>query len=56
MAPNDENAMFLQTMENSCLRQMWRLTDTLVKVWDGALTQRDVKNEGRPGYAYENKG
>jgi hypothetical protein len=28
----------------------------LNKVRNGALTLRDVKNEDRPGYMYENKG
>jgi hypothetical protein len=35
---------------------LWRPTNTLIKVRNGALTPRDVKNEGRPGYVYENKG
>jgi hypothetical protein len=56
MAPNDENALLMQRMEDSSLRQLWRLTNTLVKVRNGALTQRDVKNEDRPGDVYENKG
>ena len=43
-------------MEDSRLRQLWRLTNTLVKVRNGALTQRDVINEDRPGDVYENKG
>ncbi|MGA3168915.1 MAG: hypothetical protein ABSF14_22670 [Terriglobia bacterium] len=55
MAPNDENAMFLQRMEDSSLRQLWRLTDVLFKVRNGALTHKDVKNEDRPDYVYENK-
>ncbi|MGA3166167.1 MAG: hypothetical protein ABSF14_08600 [Terriglobia bacterium] len=56
MAPNDENAMFLQMMEDSRLRQWWRLTNKLSKVRNGALTHRDVKNEGTSGDVYENKG
>jgi hypothetical protein len=32
------------------------LLDALFKVWNGALTLRDVKNEDRSGYVYENKG
>jgi hypothetical protein len=55
VAPNDENAMFLQRMEDSSLRQLWRLTDVLFKVRNGALTHKDVKNEDRPDYVYENK-
>jgi hypothetical protein len=37
---------FSQMMEDSTLRQLWRLTNTLIRVQNGALTQRDVKNEG----------
>jgi hypothetical protein len=36
-------------MEDSSLRQLWRLTNVLIKVRNGALTQKDVKNEGRSG-------
>jgi hypothetical protein len=56
MAPNDENAMFLLIMEDSRLRPLWRLTSTLINVRNGALTHRDVKNEGTSGDVYENKG
>jgi hypothetical protein len=55
MAPGDENAMFMQTMVDSSLRPWWRLTHTLIKVRNGALTHRDVKNEGTSGDVYENK-
>jgi hypothetical protein len=43
-------------MEDSRLRQLWRLTNVLFKVRNGALTHKDVKNEDRPDYVYENKG
>jgi hypothetical protein len=43
-------------MEDSSLRQLWRLTNVLFKVRNGALTHRDVKNEGTSGDMYENKG
>jgi hypothetical protein len=56
MAPNNESATFLQRMKDSRLRQLWRLTNTLIKVRNGALTHKDVKNEDRPGDVYENKG
>ena len=56
MAPDDENAMVLQIMEDSRLRQLWQLTNTLINVRNGALTHKDVKNEDRPDYVYENKG
>ena len=46
----------MQRMEDSSLRQLWRLTNVLFKVRNGALTRRDVKNEDRPDYVYENKG
>ncbi|MGA3166752.1 MAG: hypothetical protein ABSF14_11610 [Terriglobia bacterium] len=55
MAPNNENAMFLQRMKDPRLRPLWRLTHTLIKVRNGALTQKDVKNEDRTDYVYENK-
>jgi hypothetical protein len=42
-------------MEDSSLRQLWRLTNVLFKVRNGALAQRDVKNEDRPGDVYEKK-
>ncbi len=56
MAPQDENALLTQRMEDSSLRQLWRLTNVLFKVRNGALTHKDVKNEDRPDYVYENKG
>ena len=56
MAPDDENAMVLQRMKDPRLRPLWRLTHTLIKVRNGALTHKDVKNEDRPDYVYENKG
>jgi hypothetical protein len=39
MAPNDENVTFLQRMTDSRLRQLWRLTNTLIMVRNGALTR-----------------
>jgi len=38
------------------LRQLRRLNDSLVKIRNGTLTHRDVKNEDRTGYVHENKG
>jgi hypothetical protein len=38
MAPHDEKALLLQRMEDSNLRQLWRLTNILVKIQKGALT------------------
>jgi hypothetical protein len=43
-------------MKGSRLRPLWRLTNVLFKVGNGALTHRDVKNEDRPDYVYEKKG
>jgi hypothetical protein len=56
MASNYENTTFLLIMEDSRLRPLWRLTNTLVKLRNRALTHRDVKNEGTSGDVYENKG
>ena len=56
MAPNDGNAMLMQRMEDSSLRQLWRLTHVLIKVRKGAQSQKDVKNEGTSGDVYEKKG
>ena len=56
MAPAEVNSMFLQRMEDSNLRRLWRLTNTLMKVRQGGLRQKDVKNAGRSGDMYENKG
>jgi hypothetical protein len=56
MAPNDENALLMQRMEDSSLRQLWRVTNVLIKVRKGALSQKDVKNEGCSGYVHENTG
>jgi len=55
-APRDEKSLLMQRMEDSSLRQLWRLTNMLFRVRSGALTLRDVKNEDRSGYVYENKG
>jgi hypothetical protein len=38
MAPRDENALLMQRVEDSNLRQLWRLTNMLVKLRNGALT------------------
>ena len=48
--------MFMQNIEDSSLRQLWRLTNVLFKVRNGVLIHKDVKNEDRPDYVYENKG
>ena len=56
MASSEAAAMSLQRIGNSSLRPLWRLTNTLIKVRNGALTHKDVKNEGTSGDVYENKG
>ena len=56
MASGDDEAPHLQRMEDSSLRRLWRLTNTLMKVRQGGLNLKDVKNDDRPGNVYENKG
>jgi len=56
MAPREESSLLMQRMEESSLRQLYRLTNVLIKVRKGALTKKDVKNEGCSGNVYENKG
>ncbi len=38
VAPQDEKSLLMQRMEDSNLRQLWRLTNVLFKVRNGALT------------------
>jgi hypothetical protein len=45
MAPMEENAMLMQRMEDSSLRQLWRLTNILLKLRKGALNLSDVGQE-----------
>jgi hypothetical protein len=56
VGPAPRNAPLMQRMEDSSQRQLWRLTNTLIKVRNGVLSHRDVKNEGTSGDVYENKG
>ena len=56
MASNDENAMFTRRMEDFSLRQSWPVTYVPFKVRGELSQQKDVKNEGRSDYVYENKG
>jgi hypothetical protein len=56
VAPRDENALLMQRLEDSSLRQLWRLTNMLFRVRNGGLTLRDGKNGDRPGYVHENTG
>jgi len=43
MAPRDPSSVLLQRMEDSALRQLWRLTNTFAKIRQGALREKDVK-------------
>ena len=54
--PRDEGSLLMLRVEDSSLRQLWRLTSMLLKVANGTPTPRDVKNEGTSGDVYENKG
>ena len=56
MAHLDEKAVLMQRMEDSSLRPLWRLTNVFFRVRNGALTLKDVKNEGWTDYVYENTG
>ena len=56
MAPRDEKSLLMERMEEPSLHQLWRLTNVLFRVRNGALTHKDVKNEDRSGNVYENKG
>lgn len=42
MAPKDQNTLLMQRMEDSNLRQLWRLTDILMKVRRGGLDLHDL--------------
>jgi len=45
MAPKDENALLMQRMEDSSLRQLWRLTSILLKLRKGALNPTEMDHE-----------
>ncbi|HTS67796.1 MAG TPA: hypothetical protein VMO17_02335 [Terriglobia bacterium] len=53
-APEDETAELLRRVEESQLRQLWRLTNTLAKVREGALPKKDIWNEA--GMSMKTKG
>jgi len=55
MAPM-EGSQMMQRMEDSNVRRLWRLTTTLIRIRQGGMTQKDVKNADRSGYVAENKG
>ncbi len=43
MAPEDQKSMYLQRLEDSSFRRLWRLINALGKVRQGALEKKDVK-------------
>ena len=45
MAPKEENAMLMQRMEDSSLRQLWRRTNILLKLRKGALNLTEMNHE-----------
>ncbi len=45
MATDDPRGVLLQKMEDSHLRRLWRLTNTLAKVRQGVLHKKDVKSD-----------
>jgi hypothetical protein len=49
MAPTDESAMVMQKMEDASLHQLWRLTNVLFKVRNGALSANDTEHLGASG-------
>jgi hypothetical protein len=55
LAPRNENSLHMQSMEDSNLRRLWRLTNMLFKIRDRALAHEKLKSEDRPDYVYENK-
>ena len=42
-APEDQKSMYLQRLEDSNFRWLWRLINALGKVRQGALEKKDVK-------------
>ena len=55
MVTGDENAKHVQSFEDSCLRRLWRLTNMLAKVKDGAFRRKNKNNSIRSGNVDENK-
>jgi len=56
VAPQNDVALLAQRVEDSTLRQLWRLTNMLFRIEKGMEKQRDVKNEDRTDYVHENTG
>ena len=53
---NEEGPMLMQTLEDSRLRPLWRLTHVPFKMRGELSQQKDVKNEGTPGICMKTKG
>jgi hypothetical protein len=47
--------LILRRMEDACLPFV-AASNTVMKVRQGGLSPKDVKNDDRPGNVYENKG
>ena len=56
MAPDGESAVMFQKVEDTHLRRLWRLTNTLAKVREGALESKKNKSDDQSRKVYENKG
>jgi hypothetical protein len=54
--PKDENALLMQRMEDSSLRQLWRLTHVLFKVETGRSPKETLKMKIDPGMCMKTKG
>ena len=45
IAPQDNKSLLMQRMEDSSLRQLWRLTNILLKLRKGALNPTEMDHE-----------
>jgi hypothetical protein len=55
-APHNEESLYVQRLEDSSLRRLWRLMNMLFRVREGALTHGNMKNETTSGDVHENIG
>jgi len=55
-ASKDDNAPLAHGMEDSKFCQVWRRTNTLIKVRNGALTQEMLKMKSAPNGLLKTKG
>ncbi len=56
MAPEDRQSVHLQSLEDSCLRGMWRLINAFGEVRQGILQKKMLEKYVRSRNVYENKG